>query len=389
MRKIIFVTAIFGAMLMSCAKNEIPEQEEEWVTEPTDAEIVEGIMTESLAAISDQTESISPGINAALEFFTVAIPNYGIQTLMEPIVEQIMDCWKWSGLEFGLSNIHGHFAGGFEMWNYTEAEDLQFTYKGRDNKQNKIQIVASEEITESPLYEEWPLTITLPQEVETTVSVADKEILSTVLNTEYSVDGRDTSANFKIGIYSTSDNTGFANVKYEKEGNSLSALNIEYNIIDKEGNGLFGLSYNYDWILFDQIDVTMGSRVRISAGTLNLAAYFTALVGCNASLKEDQSEENIESIRETLDSLNDICKIRYYLDEEEEGTITLELIQDNGIYQVDAVMTYEEDGSKYQIPGLVSSISDLYDSINTIIDFTNRIIDFIIEYVKEQVTTTN
>lgn len=389
MRKVIFATAIFGVLMVSCAKNEIPEKEEEQVTAPTDAEIVEGVMSQSLSAFTEQMNCLSTGIGVASEFFTVAIPENGIQGLIEPIAEQIWNCWGWDGLKFGLSDISGHFDGSFETWKYTEADDLQFTYEGSSGEQDKIRILASQEVTDSPIYEDWPIYITMPQEIKTEVSIDDKEIINTVVNSKYVTDGSTTSAEFKVAFTTPSPNISTADVKVELESESLDGLEINYAINDNSGNELFKINYDYNLLIFDQIDITMGGRVEIIASTANVATYVAALVACNRSLRNDQSKDNVRSIKNIIDSLNYVSDIDFYLDDEEEGNITLALLQDNGIYKVDAVMRYADDGTIYQIPELVSSMSDLYENIDTIIDFTKRIIDYISGYIKDEINTTN
>jgi len=376
MRKVTFILALIGAFAVSCTKEASLDEVEKVENEPTDPQVVEEIIVKTLGEVQTQTTSDYTTFQVIGEFFTEAIPEYGVLDILEPVAEQIYNCYQNDTLKVGLSNITGHFQGGFEAWKYTEADDLQFIYPNSANDIDKIAFAASKEVTKSPLYQLFNVVITLPKEINASVSVNDENISKTKINSEYFKEDSYSEGDFKLAFGSKTNLTSTGVVSFQIEDEDIEYLKVGYDIVNKDGIKLISVGYLNDLTAIDYVNITLYDRVMIDVDFTDLKEFFSGLVLYNVLLQNDPSRLNVEYVKAKVAELNKELDIHFYLDGIFKGYITMEVTQDNGYYMVDVVMTYEGSEEKYQLHDAISWIIDLYQECNSTIDMISAIIDF-------------
>lgn len=377
MRKLSLILAALCAVALSCTKEAASSDPEVIVSEKTDAEVVEEIITKSSSKVDSLSVSDMGFYRNVHHLLTGLLPKYGVLPIIKPIYDQIKGCYQNDTLRVGLNDIHGHFKAAFNTWHYSDADDLQFVYPGVDGETVEHTIVCGDELTDSPLFSHGNIFIMMPKQIDATM-VADKDTLSkSRLVSEIVSDGGFKDGSFEYSGMETDTLRSKGILKFVSSDSSINEMSLAYSIVDNGGKKVFGIDYVWEGTPVDKIVVTFDDRVHFRLDAKDIVSCIAIITLCNSQLEHDQSESTLESIKETIEEANRELDVNFYLDGKIEGKLKFALVQDNGIYAVDLVMVYEKDGTEYQVKNVVPAAKALIGRVSSFIEIFNDIKDYI------------
>jgi len=380
MRKLTFLFIVLGALMVSCAKDETTsESSVDNTMEPTEAEVVEGIMTKSLSQLDVITDGESKSLGIVDYLLTDLIPTYGVSTIIKPLYSQIKDCYVDDTLTVGLNNLSGHFTAAFNRWIYKSADNLMFTFPWKNGEKVDYSILCSEELTESPIFHMENVFITLPREIQTSTKLDEEHLARTLLTSNYSNDGEDIIGDFKVkgNLLDSLSSEGY--LSFSIYDGAVISCEFEYSVIDKEGGKPVVIVYEDGITGVDKVTITMDGRLRFEMEAFDIPQLVVVMLLGNSALKDNPSASNVEYYREMVAEFNEQSNIHFYLDGVLTGKVTLEVLEDNGTYAVDLVMAYDKDDSRYEIHGIYSGINTLVQRASSLISIIKDLFDLIIE----------